>query len=100
MEIREALGKIERPAKESYDVTRETLRLQTRYERQMKLLRESLSFDQYREAALQATENFKKNLRKFLAKHGRDDLYQQIVGFLSGKVAEVASSTAEASSAS
>ncbi|GEM_PF-5979477 len=99
MEIREALGKIEKPTKESYNVGRETLRLQNRYKRQMKALRESLSFDQYRSAALQATEIFKKNLKQFLAKNGREDLYQQIVGFLSGKVAEIASTSPEASSA-
>jgi hypothetical protein len=56
-----------------------------------KLSDQSESSEAFREATLKATEAFKKQMHDFLAEHGREDLYDEMVGFVSGKVSEIVS---------
>lgn len=90
--MQEQLGKrIEKPMqRKQIDVRKEAQDLVQKHERLLTNLRETaLSPDAFREASLKATESFKSNLKDFLSKHGAEDLYEEMVGFVMGKVGEI-----------
>lgn len=89
------------PKTEAFDVRKEAERMVRRHERQLQKLREfSDSPQAFREAALQSTEQFKADLLSFLKAHNAEELYEDLVGFVSGKVAEIVSGGTERSSLS
>lgn len=87
------------PKTESFDVRKEAERMVRRHERQLQKLREfSDSPQAFREAALRSTEQFKSDLLSFLKTHNAEGLYEELVGFVSGKVAEIVRAGSESSS--
>ena len=97
--ISESYRKIDEPgSKERVDVRKEAEKMSRRYETRISELRkQALSSEAFREASLKATEQFKKDLKSFLTKNGAEDLYDELVGFTSGHVAEIVQSKKEGS---
>ncbi len=78
--------------KEKLDVRKEAESMVKKHQLYLsKLGEQSESSEAFQEASLKATETFKNQLHDFLAEHGREDLYDELVGFLSGKVSEIIS---------
>ncbi|MDP3975358.1 MAG: hypothetical protein Q8P95_00400 [bacterium] len=83
---------------EHYDVRKEAERMVRRFDRQIQQLRDHMTGagqELFQEALIKATEQFKEQLKTFLSQHGAENLYQEMVGFVSGKVAEVVNAKAE-----
>ena len=92
MALQETFRKFDDPHKnrERFDVRKEAKDMVERHQLQLKELREqSASNEAFREAALKATETFKSTLKNFFTEHGQEDLYEEMVGFVSGKVSEI-----------
>lgn len=92
MALQETFRKVDQPAKnkERADVRKEAQDMVERHQRELKSLRENTnSSEAFREAALKATESFKEELQSFLASHGAEDIYEELIGFMTGKVSEI-----------
>lgn len=102
MPLSESMRSADHPARtEAFDVRKEAERMVERHERQLRGLREiSSSPTAFRNAALKSTESFKVQLKAFLVKNDAGELYDELVGFVSGKVNEAISSGSENSSQS
>jgi len=89
--ISESYRQLDKPAQQKgVDVRKEAERMAKRYENRITELREkSLLPDAFRRAVLRATEQFKRDLKTFLSKHGAEDMYEEMVGFTSGHVGEI-----------
>ena len=94
MSLQESFHKLDKPvSRGSVDVRKEAQAMVRRHERQLKDLKESTpNAAAFREAALKSTEAFKIQLKDFLSANGAEDLYEELVGFVSGKVSEVTAS--------
>jgi hypothetical protein len=78
--------------KRELDVRKEAESMVKKHEQYLqKLQDQSESSEAFKDASLKATEAFKNQMHDFLAEHGREDLYDELVGFLSGKVSEIVS---------
>lgn len=100
MQLSESFKTADKPQKiEAYDVRKEAERMVRRHERQIQSLRDlSGSQEAFRSAALQATETFKTELLTFLKTNNQEGLYEEMVGFVSGKVAEISGESHDQSS--
>lgn len=89
--VSETMTPVDNPVKrERVDVRKESQRIRERYEKRISDLRTNVVDEGvFRDAAMKATETFKGELKDFLTANGAGDLYDQLVGFTSGKVAEV-----------
>lgn len=77
---------------ERVDVRKEAEKLIQKHSFHLQKLKESaLSQEAFRESAMKATESFKANLKNFLKENEAEDLYEELVGFVSGKVSEIVS---------
>jgi len=78
--------------KETLDVRKEAESMVKKHQLYLsKLGDQSESSEAFRDAALKATQAFKNQMHDFLTEHGREDLYDEMVGFISGKVSEILS---------
>lgn len=100
MQLSESFRTADQPPKtEAFDVRKEAERMVRRHERQLQKLRAFADSPQaFREAALQSTEQFKSDLLAFLKSHNAEGLYEEMVGFVSGKVTEIVGGSSERSS--
>lgn len=93
MQISESFRPVDRPKKQlEVDVRKEAQNMVKKHEQYLtKLRKQSSSSEAFKEASLKATEAFKQQLQTFLSENGREDLYEEMVGFVSGKVSEIVS---------
>lgn len=93
MRLQESFRTVDKATKsKEMDVRKEAQNMVKKHELYLKKLQDqSESSEAFKEASLKATEAFKNTLHDFLAEHGREDLYDELVGFLSGKVSEIVS---------
>lgn len=97
MNLQETFRKFDKPGKRvNVDVRKEAEDMVKRHERQLKSLKESTPDSvAFRKAAMKSTEAFKANLKDFLSANGAEELYEDLVGFVSGKVSEITRSGSE-----
>jgi len=85
--------------KKEVDVRAKAHDLIDRHERKLKELRETaLSSEDFHKAAMKSTEHFKGELKAFLKENGADELYDELVGFVSGRVSEIIKGSSDSSS--
>lgn len=97
MEIQESFRGPDRKKKmERADIRKRAEAMIQKHEQYLKNL--ELSGTDFQMEAAEATQRFNNQLKDFLTANGAEDLYEDLVGFVSGKVSEVVNTKRESSS--